>query len=150
MDCCEAGFYEVLNKIEQDGLTPVNKQLLSVLLPQKWLVRVYEVLRNDAIQLTIASGSKRCMWTVTTKKGTYYVFIEPGNKYCSCLSFGSDVLTTGKLPFCKHVMACLICHCLWKRGTLDGFSVKEMEDKEFSRFFANIVTSSNMGNQSRR
>lgn len=151
MDCCEAGFYEVLNKIEQDGLTPVNKQFLSVLLPQKSLMRVYEVMRNDAIQLTTARGSKRSMWTVTTKKGTYYIFIEPENKYCSCLSFGSDVLKSGKLPFCKHVMACLLCQCLYKRGTTDGFSVVEMEDREFSRYFANVVTASNMGgNVSRR
>lgn len=148
MDCCESGLYEVLKKIEEDGLTPVNKQLLSVLLPQNLLTRVYETLRDNAIQLSIARESGRSVWTITTKNGTYYQFIEPDNRYCSCLSFSNDVLKNGKIPFCKHVIACLICDSLRKRGAVENFSVKNMEDKEFSRFIGSVVMSNSMFNTS--
>lgn len=139
-DCCEAALAEVLRVIEEEGYTSKCRQLLTCILPKAARDRAEAVMKEDAVTLTVARGCGRSFWTVTTKNQEYLVFLDPGNHYCSCLSYANQVMKEGKFPFCKHVLAALIFSAMRKHGDCRELTVREVSDTEFTSFISKTAT----------
>jgi predicted nucleic acid-binding Zn finger protein len=134
MDCCECGFTEILRRIENEGLTPELLQIMTALLPKRMIDRAVQMINSDApIKETIARTSRRSIWTVSAPRNSYYVFLVPV-RFCSCPSFGRDVIHRGSYPLCKHILACCICDAVRRRSEALAFRWEEISDDQFSEF----------------
>lgn len=140
MDAGEAGFLELLKKIEEEGLTQEIQLFLTVLLPPKLVSGSIKLLYHDAsIKCHIATKSRRLFWTIMSKKNKYLIFSDTNTKFCSCLSYANNAVKKGQYPFCKHILTIYFCEALQKKGDISQFSKEEIDDDSFSELIASNV-----------
>lgn len=151
MDICQSGFQHLLDSISETGNTNTFMTFIEVFLPKQFVEKAQDIITNKSITDHYSAKTKREIWTITPQsKGSndllYYVYLENDNYYCSCPSFTHDVIHQYQYPFCKHVLATLICKA-YKKSQLQTlpFRIQQHEEEEFSNFLLTTLATTNLG-----
>ena len=135
MDICHSGFLNLMKDIENEGIQPQTWTFLAVLFGDDLTNNAKHILSQKQITLVIAKRSRRSLWTITSNEGKHYAWIQPNRFVCTCPSFVFGTMNRGSSPFCKHILAILICDSLMK-GKSDNqpFKINEIDDEAFAEF----------------
>jgi len=101
---------ELLNFIDSNFPDKVNK--------------VLKVIKRGITKYTF-NPSRRVVWIALGENDEYLIYPK---LYCSCQDFYKAVVIQRRRPFCKHLLAQVICE------KLPDFKESELEDNEFNEF----------------
>jgi len=120
--------FDISLMAERKGV--IDEELLNFIdinFPDK-VDKVLKVIKRGITKYTF-NPSRRVVWIALGENDEYLLYPK---LYCSCQDFYKNVVIQRKRPFCKHLIAQVICE------SLPDFKESELKDVGFNEFIDDL------------